>query len=207
MSRKWLTLLFGVIGLIIPSLACTMAPVVIQQTVVVTATTLPTLVPSETPIPPTPVPPTVAPPTKAPTKPPVVPTLPQLVVEAIPGQLKAQIVHPDYFNGVKSSLNFQVRAFDPEVGNKDGAGIKNVEFHIFDGDGNEVHQQTEQNVPYCAFGGDNPCPVWVFAQHGNKWPNGQPIKSGTYTLQVNIHAQNGDKDENDQIDFDIQIGN
>jgi hypothetical protein len=183
--------------------ACSLAPVVIQQTVVVTATVEPTLVPSNTLVPPSNTP---VPPTKAPTKPPIVPTLPQLVVEAIPGQLKAQILHPDYFEGAHTSLNFQVKAYDPDAGNKDGAGIKNVEFHISDQDGNELWKQVEQNVPYCAFGGDNPCPVYVFAQHGNKWPNGQPIQNGTYTLQVNVHAQNGDKDENDQIDFDVRLG-
>lgn len=145
-------------------------------------------------------------PTQTPTKPPPPqPTLPQLVVEAIPGQLKARLLHPDYFPA-KTDLNFRVEAYDPEVGNKDGAGIKTVEFHILDNNGNEVLKQVEQNAPYCSFGGDSPCPVWVFRQQGNKWPSGQPIQNGTYTLQINIHAQNSDKDENFDTQFDIQIG-
>jgi hypothetical protein len=209
MLKKPIKLVCGTIGLIILASACNMGQIVIQQTVVVTATlsatqtpsNVPTLVPTNTSVPPT-----VPPPAPATKPPPPKPTLPQLVVEAIPGQLKARIVHPDYFNGAKTSLTFQVQAYDPQVGNKDGAGIKNVEFHILDSNGNEVLKQVEQNVPYCSFGGDNPCPVWVFAAHGNKWPSGQPIQNGTYTLQVNIHAQNSDNDENDEIQFDIQIG-
>lgn len=214
MLKKQFKLLSCVIGLIIFASACNMGQIVIQTTVIVTATlsteqavaSVPTLVPTNTLLPTVPPPPPPPPPpTKAPPPPPPPPTLPQLVVEAIPGQLKARIVHPDYFNGAKTSLTFQVQAYDPDKGNKDGAGIKNVEFHILDADGNEVWKQTEQNVPYCSFGGDNPCPVYVFSAHGNKWPNGQQIQNGTYSLQVNVHAENSDKDENDEIQFDIQL--
>ena len=201
--------LFIIIGLFILGSACNISQVVIRETVVVTATPgteetpteVPTLVPTNTDIPPTVPPPTAT----KPAPPPPQPTLPQLVVEAIPGQLKARLLHPDYFPA-KTDLNFRVEAYDQEVGNKDGAGIKTVEFHILDNNGNEVLKQVEQNAPYCSFGGDSPCPVWVFKQHGNKWPNGQPIQNGTHTLQIVIHAQNSDKDMNFDTQFDIQIG-
>jgi hypothetical protein len=211
MPGKWTKRLVIIIGLIIFGSACNISQVVVRETVVVTATSategvptdVPTLVPTNTEIPPTVPPPPPPPPTKPPAPP---PTLPQLVVEAIPGQLKARVVHPDYFPAARTSLTFEVQAYDPKVGNKDGDGIKDVEFRIRDNNDNEVLKQVEQKVPYCSFGGDNPCPVWVFAVHGNKWPNGQPIKSGTYTLQVNIHAQNSDRDMDFDTQFDIQLG-
>jgi hypothetical protein len=202
--------LFCIIGVLILGSACNISQVVVRETVVVTATSgteetpteLPSLVPTNTEVPPTVPPPPTA--TK-PAPPPPQPTLPQLVVEAIPGQLKARLLHPDYFPA-QTSLTFQVEAYDPEVGSKDGAGIKNVEFHFLDNNGNEMWKQVEQMVPYCSFGGDSPCPVWVFKARGNKWPSGQPIQNGTYTLQINIHAQNSDKDMNFETQFDIQMG-
>ncbi len=84
---------------------------------------------------------------------------------------------------VTTELVFQAEAYDPAVGTTDGAGIASVDMQIVDPNGFQVHQRTEVNARYCAFGGGEPdCVVWVFAEHNNQWPNGQPIQPGTYTL-------------------------
>src|SRR5690349_4444259 len=80
MLKKHFKLLSGVMGLIIAASACNMGQIVIQTTVVVTATLsteqaltpVPTLVPTNTSLPPTvaPPPPPPPPPTKAPPPPP-----------------------------------------------------------------------------------------------------------------------------------------
>jgi hypothetical protein len=73
----------------------------------------------------------------------------------------------------------------------DGAGIAHVLIVIkrYDGGnpGTEVHQREERNAAYCAFGGGEPdCNVWVFAEHGNQWPNGTPLESGWYWVSAEI---------------------
>jgi len=106
---------------------------------------------------------------------------------------------------INQALVFQVGAYDSAVGTQDGAGIANVDLRILDSTGKIVHQRTEQTARYCAFGGGEPdCDVWVFAQHGNKWPNGQAVKSGPHTLQAIVRAPDG-KSTTVQTNVNIQL--
>jgi hypothetical protein len=88
---------------------------------------------------------------------------------------------------------FQVEVFDKNKGHADGQGIQQVEFTIMDGD-EVVHERTERNAGYCAFGGGEPdCTVWVFHEHGNTWPMGQYVREGVlYDVDVHIVADSGD---------------
>ncbi len=102
----------------------------------------------------------------------------------------------------REALTFRAKIYDPEVERKEGRGIANVTIRIYaaDRDGNEavdangnllppVHEQIERRAGYCAFGGGEPdCNVWVFADHGYKWPNGQPMTSGFYKATISVAA-------------------
>lgn len=96
-------------------------------------------------------------------------------------------------NEVATGLVFQVEAYDPASGSKDGAGIRNVELYIFDGEGREIHQRTEQNAAYCAFAGGEPdCNIWYFGDHGDAWPSGEAIRYGeSYLLRGIVNAVDG----------------
>ena len=103
---------------------------------------------------------------------------------------------------VAGALVFQARAFDPNWGPSDGDGIESVEMNLVESNGNIVHKQTERAAPYCLFGGNNPCPNWVFQDHGYRWPNGQPINSGRLTLQATAKRHDGGSET---VKVDIQL--
>ncbi len=109
---------------------------------------------------------------------------------AFPGFSQAQVSNPMIF---RDWAVFQVEVFDANVGTKDGDGIQNVVFRITDSEGDQVHERTENHAGYCVFGGGEPdCNVWVFAEHGYKWPDGEPITNGTHNVRATINAQNGE---------------
>ncbi len=236
-SRSYIfVFLWSLVGLVLAGCS-QQAPRVVVQTVVVTAiaqantpaaaTATPVIVVT-TAIPPTvtnggvlPQPPqaptltsTPPAPALAPTNKPVPPspTPPRLLVAGIPGEkdkIDGQIVYPDYGAGARTDLVFQVKARDPRKGNKDGAGIKSVDFAITDNSGNTVYTHTENNAAYCAFGGgDNgaPCNVFRFADNGFKWPGtNKPIQNGQYTLTVSVHPQSGDTWPDGTVNFQIKV--
>jgi len=181
----------------------------------------PTSAPADTPVPPTEAatePPTATP-VPAPTEPPPPPPeptatpilIPVLPVDgggdqtpnlrnnrpvndgrniAFPGFSQAQISNPMVF---RDRMVFQVEVFDANVGTKDGDGIENVTFRITGPSGTLVHERTENNAGYCVFGGGEPdCTVWVFADHGYRWPDGEPITNGTHDVEATINPENGD---------------
>lgn len=96
---------------------------------------------------------------------------------------------------VRGALNFRVRAFvDNGTGNtRDGEGIRNVDMIILDQNDREVQRRRENTAGYCAFGGGEPnCNTYVFADHNNRWPNGDPIRSGEeYTLRALVRTTDG----------------
>jgi hypothetical protein len=101
---------------------------------------------------------------------------------------------------VGGALVFQV--FASTDGVNDGAGIDRVEMEIV-GPNGRVHQRTERTAGYCAFGGGEPnCNIWNFAEHGNQWPNGDPIEPGNYTLRATAHAKD---DNSTTVERTIQI--
>jgi hypothetical protein len=128
------------------------------------ATPAPTQKPPDTPAPPT-------------------PTLEPLVSNTIPDD-----------GQYDDELPFRTRANDPGVGENSGDGIANVTFQFFGPDGQEIYNRTEQNTLYCAFGGGDDgehCDEWIFSEHNNQWPNGQPAQSGPHTLIVTIYGARG----------------
>lgn len=92
---------------------------------------------------------------------------------------------------VSKALVFQARAFDPNWGSSDGDGIKNVQMSLVQPNGTTVYERTEFGPAYCLFGGNNPCVTWVFEDHGNRWPNGQPIQSGRLLLRATANRHDG----------------
>ena len=100
----------------------------------------------------------------------------------------------------RTYMSFQVVACEPDCKTKpDGNGVTSIDFSFYKGtyklrddvDGKTpVYQHTENNHPYCAFGGDDPCPLWIFAAQNNKWPNGANIDNGNYTLLMNAQGKN-----------------
>ena len=88
----------------------------------------------------------------------------------------------------RDRLVFQVEVFDRKEGRRDGDGISTVTFRITDPIGN-VYEQREQAKPYCAFGGANRCDVWTFSEHGDKWPNGNPMTPGQHFVEIVIRPE------------------
>jgi hypothetical protein len=98
-------------------------------------------------------------------------------------------------------LPFNTTANDPSVGSNSGDGIANVTFQFFDPDGNEVYSRTENNTLYCAFGGGDDgqdCDRWIFSEHQNQWPNGNPAQSGLHRIVVTIRGIHGGTARNER---------
>jgi hypothetical protein len=131
-------------------------------------------------------------------------------VVLLPGFKQADVSRPMVF---RDRIVFRVEVFDTRVGLYDGDGIDHVTFHIVDngGSGEEVYSRKEQNAGYCVFGGGEPdCNVLVFAQSGNRWPNGRKIDNGPYQAQIDIVPKHGDGTQwrwNFNIDMSGQAGN
>jgi hypothetical protein len=94
---------------------------------------------------------------------------------------------------VEDELVFQVEAFDPRQGYRDGDGINRVDFFIIDqNSGQQVYSHTEQNAGFCAFeGGEPDCNVFDFQQYNGSWPDGPPLEEGSYLLRAVVHAGGG----------------
>jgi hypothetical protein len=177
-----------------PSIATAPAPSVEIPPTAPLPSSTPVPEPSATPIPiptepsPSPPTPTVPPPSSTPAPP--TPTLAPLDANTIPegGEFDDE-------------LPFNTTANDPAVGSNSGDGIANVTFQFFGPDGNEVYRRTENNSLYCAFGGgDNgqECNRWIFSEHNNQWPNGNPAQSGLHTIVVTINGVRGGTARNER---------
>jgi hypothetical protein len=108
----------------------------------------------------------------------------------LPGYSQADATEPMVF---RDKMVFQVEVFDPNVGSQDGDGIQDVKITIRDGD-KVVHEITEEQAGYCAFGGGEPdCNVWVLADHDYKWSGGDPIINyRTYNVDIVITPEEGE---------------
>ena len=185
------------------------------QAVAATLTaTAPTVAPPPTAVP------TLAPAATAPRPPtPTNTPIPQRADPFVPGGgdpkgLIGKMVLPGY-GGTSEQVDlpvfneqivFQLLVYDPDFGSSDGAGINSVEMTIYDPNGGVVQTRTEQNVPYCSFGNDQPeCPAWKFAEHDYRWPNGTPVCRGQgYQAIMIVNAQNGSNtDALWRFNFDI----
>ncbi|MFN2201983.1 MAG: SUMF1/EgtB/PvdO family nonheme iron enzyme [Caldilineaceae bacterium] len=139
----------------------------------------------------------------------------------------AQIGPENTTRVVTDTLVYEVRAYDPAVGTNNGDGISQVDMQIINAEtGSEVysngHSPTTASADaassivatsstdaislttatrYCAFS-DN-CSPWVFAEHDNTWPNGEPIENGAYLLRAIVStADNTRKVVQTQIEID-----
>ena len=101
------------------------------------------------------------------------------------------------------NLVFRVTAFDPAVGQSNGAGVDFVEMAILDQAGNLVYSHTDRRAGYCAFGrNETGCTAWSFADQQFAWPNGQPIRPGPYLLRATVYASSG---TTSQVELPIEI--
>ncbi|RIK58719.1 MAG: hypothetical protein DCC57_00280 [Chloroflexi bacterium] len=123
-------------------------------------------------------------------------------VVLLPGFSPSEVTRPMVFH---RRIALRVEVFDTRAGLTDGAGIESVTFRLIDetGGGDVVYEKTETGAAYCLFGGDEPlCSTLMFAQTGNRWPNGAPIHDGDYVAQIDILAAN---DESTQWRWAFQI--
>jgi len=164
--------------------AATSAPSIATAEPTASAAATPVPAPSATPVPA----PTVPPPSSTPAPPTA--TLVPLEANTIPND-----------GEFDDELPFNTTANDPSVGSNSGDGIASVTFQFFGPDGNEIYSRTENNTLYCAFGGGNngqDCDRWIFSEHKNQWPNGNPAQSGAHTIVVTIYGVNGGTARNER---------
>ena len=70
-----------------------------------------------------------------------------------------------------------------EIGEADG--VQNVSFSVNIKDGDTIYSHTENNQPYCIFGGDSTCNPWVVEDSVVKWEAGGAIlETGDYTISI-----------------------
>jgi hypothetical protein len=83
-------------------------------------------------------------------------------------------------------IMFQVKAWDPNKGNRDGDGIEKMEISITkDNQQKSIYKHTEKFSPYCFFEGASPC-----GSLKKFWPNGQLIENGQYSANIKIYLKN-----------------
>jgi hypothetical protein len=102
-------------------------------------------------------------------------------------------------------LSIRVFARLKSAAQDDGADIHNVVFQV---DGGDIYERTENNAAYCMFGGgddktEQSCDVWSFADHGNRWPNnGAELDAGgSYTVRIFVRA----KDDTKVADWNFRL--
>ena len=93
---------------------------------------------------------------------------------------------------VQHALVFRVKAYDPNMGTHDGAGIAYVDMEIYNWQGYKVYGKREGQAGYCAFGGGTPqCSVYRFGNQNYHWPNGTQVNPGEYTLKATAYTPDG----------------
>lgn len=200
-----------VLGVILLTSACTSpTPIVIVVTatpppatttpivIVVTATPAP-VIPSPTAqptisstnVPPSPTP---RPTNTLPAPPTATPFLPQLVVfDQGGGNMDVFL----YGGQTTKFLNFRAAACAPNCINRpDGRDVNSVMFTVFRRTPQNtlqwVFEHTENNAPYCIFGGSAQCPYLNIADLNTKWPGSNTvIVNGDYVLKVDADGKNG----------------
>lgn len=108
----------------------------------------------------------------------------------LPGFAQYEVSEPMVFS---ERMVFQVEVRDRSVGPNDGDGIESVRFTITDVLGQQVHVRQENNAGYCVFGGGEPdCNVWLFADSGYRWPDGEVLFPGNYSVVIDITPAQGE---------------
>jgi hypothetical protein len=89
----------------------------------------------------------------------------------------------------ESLFQFQIIRNGNEVGENEG--VEQVIFKVKK-DGDVIYRTVENNMPYCIFGGNGPCNIWVYDDGVYKWtPGGDPVEPGEYKVEVDT-TLNGD---------------
>lgn len=95
-----------------------------------------------------------------------------------------------------SLFQFQILKDGIEQGENDG--IEPVLFTVFripSGDPTNkvvVYEKTENQKPYCVFGGNGPCTGWIIEDGVYKWTaGGTPVEPGEYEMEVNATVNGG----------------
>jgi hypothetical protein len=113
---------------------------------------------------------------------------------------------PDAF---RDTLAFRVQVRDPAAGEADGDGIERVEFRVqqVDPDGNsiEVYDRVELSAPYCMFSGDDPACNPIDLVQGAAFPNGVPLVSGQYHVEIAIFGLDPEKNAFWNFDFLVEL--
>lgn len=119
-------------------------------------------------------------------------TLEERIVNAraLAHKVDAQMVVFGYLTDATDPESLQLEFF---FDGQERAGEPSAQLYIFDGEGREIHQRTEQNAAYCAFAGGEPdCNIWYFGDHGDAWPSGEAIRYGeSYLLRGIVNAVDG----------------
>jgi hypothetical protein len=84
-------------------------------------------------------------------------------------------------------MEFKIFKNGQEIGKE--AGVQKVDFRVTQTDSNDntntIYNHTENNAPYCIFGGDNTCNPWVFEENVYKWEQGGlPLEAGVYKVNI-----------------------
>jgi hypothetical protein len=79
------------------------------------------------------------------------------------------------------ALRIEARAYDPDVGTRNGDGIESVDFTIRNEAGRVVVDNSETDPAYCAFGGDSPCQQLLSERLG----------SGEFQVTATAHTASG----------------
>lgn len=107
---------------------------------------------------------------------------------------------------VSGRFGIRIEARDPDVGSSDGAGITRVIYRITDlGSGNQVYEHTENNPPYCLFNDPNDQCFGIALGQDATWPDGTPMTPGQHFVDVEIQADNSDRNENWNFIVDLQL--
>jgi hypothetical protein len=97
----------------------------------------------------------------------------------------------------RDKIAFQIEVFDTRAGLTDGAGIRDVTFHIEaeDGSGQVVFENQADQPSYCAFGSDESgCAFLDIVGSGGRWPGtyGRGIYNTRYMARIDIVTEAGD---------------
>ena len=90
----------------------------------------------------------------------------------------------EHVSGV-GNTRFEVSAYDPAVGMKNGDGIYSVTFALYKLDGTVIHSSTLYDPKFCVFGTTNHCKM----MEQDLWST---LHNADYRLTATIHSTNGD---------------
>jgi hypothetical protein len=142
------------------------------------------------------------------------PTLPVVSAPPTPAALRVRSSKPEGSpNGIDGTvisdpgILLQFKAIGPG-GEKDGDHIEKITFWIYDQNGNTVLEHTEQNVPFCIFGGDNGCAPWPKQNGAFVWGNSETrVESGEYQAQITAtsDAETGNVEGNWSFTINVEV--